>query len=210
MERKWFAYRMERVRQHAKVAPSISAVCEGLSEEELFQFHADFGEAKMFAATLGWNETVATVRVFAIPCFETLSWGFMLTQANNGTVFIVSPIPLPHLDLHVEDEARMNSDTVVTAREAMQGIERAPRETFVSARWSRSRKGNMWTKLNGSLVTVYENKRGTGYSAAIFTKSFPTEQDCAAFVVANYWTLTDEQGWNAAHANKDGLEVSII
>lgn len=218
MEQKWFAYRSAKVRQHGKVIPSISAVCEHLREDSLVQFHADFAEAKLFAATLGWNETLASVRVFGVPCFETVCWGFVLTQANDGTVFIVSPIPLPHLDLHLEDEARMNSDTVVQAKEAMQGIERAPRPEL-NPRWDRSRKGNLWCKLNGSLVTVFKNKRGTGFNAIIsgseevkpvFTRDFPDEQSCAAFAGDNYWKLTDEAGWNASQADQDNLTVTVI
>ena len=38
------------------------------------------------------------IEVFSVPAEGMTEIGFILKQDNNGTTFIISPVPLPHLD----------------------------------------------------------------------------------------------------------------
>jgi len=38
------------------------------------------------------------IKVFTIPCEGETEIGFIWKQCNNGTTFVLSPIPLPHLN----------------------------------------------------------------------------------------------------------------
>lgn len=59
----------------------------------------DFERAKEAARKIGWEgDFREKPRVFFVPTETEMSYGFVWKQDNNGTTFIASPIPMPHLD----------------------------------------------------------------------------------------------------------------
>jgi hypothetical protein len=210
----WFAYRLEPFALYASLAAPVTALCEqlalleesgptrrdplNLQAQGLAQFHADLSEAKLYAQTIGWNETLSSVRSFMVPFARELRWGFLLTQGTDGTVFVVSPVPLPHLDNFVDEDGVATSVEVNAARDALSGLEKPERKAIPAPRWARSAKGNLWCKIEGVLVTVFPSKRGPGFSAIlsgsdeakpVFTKTFREERACCAWVADNFWNL---------------------
>lgn len=66
---------------------------------ELHSFLAAWESAKDAASTAGWegdfrNEPV----VLWVPDDTEFSYGFVFKQDNNGTTYVVSPVPMPWLE----------------------------------------------------------------------------------------------------------------
>lgn len=79
---------------HAKVAG-----VETHSDPDLGEFMARWEEAKDLARDQGWDgEFREPAVVFWMPVEGTFEPGFVIKQDNNGTTFVVSPVPLPHLE----------------------------------------------------------------------------------------------------------------
>lgn len=62
-------------------------------------FLADWLSAQEAASEAGWegdfrNEPV----VFWVPSETNFAYGFVIKHDNNGDTFVMSPVPLPHLD----------------------------------------------------------------------------------------------------------------
>ena len=67
-------------------------------DDRLLRFETDWKNAKAKARKLNWEGDVrGCVRVFWLPDEFELTYGFVWKQSNNGTTFVVSPKPLPHL-----------------------------------------------------------------------------------------------------------------
>jgi hypothetical protein len=58
----------------------------------------DFNISKELATENGWEgDFRGSAYVFWIPDEHNMRYGFVWKQDNNGTTFVVSPVPLPHL-----------------------------------------------------------------------------------------------------------------
>ncbi len=70
-----------------------------LSFSLLKSFLAGWEEAKRLAKEIGWEGDFRECpHVFAIPDENDFSYGFVIKHDNNGDTFVISPVPLPHLN----------------------------------------------------------------------------------------------------------------
>lgn len=54
--------------------------------------------AESAAARVGWEgDYKQGPKVFWVPIDDAFTWGFVFKQGNNGSTFVISPIPMPHL-----------------------------------------------------------------------------------------------------------------
>lgn len=73
----------------------------GSSELTVADFLATFRAACAAAATAGcdMNDLRQPPGVFWIPVDDGFEPGFVFKVDNNGTTYVVAPVPLPHLDV---------------------------------------------------------------------------------------------------------------
>lgn len=65
----------------------------------LAELGRDLTDAMNGFKQVGWEGDVREGPfVFSVPGETEMSWGLVLKQDNNGTTFVASPVPLPHLD----------------------------------------------------------------------------------------------------------------
>ncbi|QHJ84321.1 MAG: hypothetical protein [Bacteriophage sp.] len=112
MTKKWYFYQMSPIDFNWEYLDTVEATVEKLSKctgdevapfsfEELTGFLQDWEEAKARASKEHWEgDFRQPPRVFWIPAEQEFLYAFAWKQDNNGTTFIVSPYPLPHLDEH--------------------------------------------------------------------------------------------------------------
>lgn len=79
---------------------SVAPHTVDISGPTVAEFLASWSSAQVAARDRGWegdfrNDPV----VFWVPAVEVeFTYGFVLKQDNNGMTYVVSPVPLPHLD----------------------------------------------------------------------------------------------------------------
>ena len=69
--------------------------------KSLRKFLENFDSARKLARVRGWEGDYRAgnePRVFWLPAESEFLYGFVWKQDNNGTIFVVSPRPLPWLD----------------------------------------------------------------------------------------------------------------
>lgn len=70
-----------------------------IDPSEVQHFLANWESAKAEASAAGWEGDLRHEPVvFWIPDDTEFSYGFILKQDNNGTTYVVSPVPLPWLE----------------------------------------------------------------------------------------------------------------
>lgn len=68
-------------------------------EGDFEAYKVAFEKAKELAATVGWEgDFRGPAHVFFVPTEGSFKYGFAWKQDNNGDTFVVSPVPLPHLN----------------------------------------------------------------------------------------------------------------
>jgi len=167
---------------------------------------ADVDEAQRLAINIGWDGSVpGDIHVFAVPGGAEVMLGFLIREALTGRLFIVSPIELPHLDKFVTWDGKINSDEVGRTIAGLEGrVYVPPTKRAEHEEWRRSRKGNLWTTIDGCNVTVIPNTdRMTGAKAQfialirnnegklIKTASFQSERLCCEYVDESFYHLTE-------------------
>lgn len=66
---------------------------------ELSEFLADWALAKDLAHSENWEGDFSQGPVvFWVPVDGTFQYGFAFKQPNNGSTFVISPVPMPWLD----------------------------------------------------------------------------------------------------------------
>lgn len=81
----------------ARVA--VVNAAEVVEYPEVKQFLADWQEAKSLACGEGWEGDFRQGPVvFWIPEGGSFAYGFAFKQDNNGSTFVISPVPMPWLD----------------------------------------------------------------------------------------------------------------
>ena len=104
--RVWTCYNLSPIDHAWNMLPTVEETAQklALNKVECFSantFLSNFEMAKDLARPRFWEgDFVGEPRVFFLPCEEERSflYAFAWAQRNNGTAFIVSPIPLPWLD----------------------------------------------------------------------------------------------------------------
>ncbi len=67
-------------------------------QENLNEFRDNFKTAKAMASDIGWEgDFRGEAHVFMMPDEDQFTYGFAWKQDNNGTTFVISPQPMPHL-----------------------------------------------------------------------------------------------------------------
>ena len=80
---------------HARAMGAPSSL-EGPDIEE---FLSTWQAAREAARQAGWDGDFRHEPVvFWVPGDTEFRWGFVIKQDNNGTTYVVSPVPMPHLD----------------------------------------------------------------------------------------------------------------
>lgn len=165
---------------------------------------------KLFDA-IGWDGTaVGNFHCFGVPDRDTMQLGYLLQEGTGGRVFIATPIELAHLDKVCDWDAKVSTEMLRDTYQQLTG--ETPTVRPVSALpWRRSAKGNMWTKINNALTTVFPSPHG--YCACIsgagdlktFTQTFQNEGDCMNYVLDNFYELTRSwrNGVNTASEERD-------
>jgi hypothetical protein len=118
-DRTWYAYSLAPVDLGWGAAPTVDMwlldedVADPeppLPEEEIDYIHQSellvrrslWAQAQAVAARLGWEGEFIEARVFTLPdtqsAYRIMTSGFVFKQSNNGTTFVVSPVPMPWLD----------------------------------------------------------------------------------------------------------------
>lgn len=224
-------FSVEDALSRLRVAPANTGV---MSDEEVFT--QDYAEARKLARRIDWNGTVSgTPKVFMIPGASGMLYGFLIREATGGRIFVMSPIELPHLDVHVSWDGNTDSNENDRTIAAMKG------EAFVEPtklgmpqvdEWRRSKSGNMWTLMDGARVVVLpENKAGKAQFKAIiygadgqklWSPTYPTEKDCMDHTAVNFYKLTaawrstkgvkiakafDAADWGSDDADEDGDDI---
>lgn len=66
---------------------------------EVAEFLRDWEEAKSLAYSEGWEGDFRQGPVvFWVPTSDSFKYGFAFKQPNNGSTFIISPVPMPWLE----------------------------------------------------------------------------------------------------------------
>lgn len=83
----------------AEAREQVKGVQEEFARDGLAGFLAAWDDAQQAARQAGWEGDFAqSPRVFWLPTTDhEFSFGFVVKQDNNGTTFVMSPVPLPHL-----------------------------------------------------------------------------------------------------------------
>ena len=115
--RGWHAYAIVPIDGYWDALKSVKETLVELADDTLFSgesdwpnapgdthlscaesFLANWKHAKEEALALGWEGIFDTTpRVFWVPDENEFAYGFVFRQPNNGTTFVVSPVPLPWL-----------------------------------------------------------------------------------------------------------------
>lgn len=169
---------------------------------KLFDRHVEI--AKNMAASLGWDRThVGGVQCWQLPSLTSITLGFMITQATSGRRYVVSPVPLDYLKDYLQWDDHISVAEVQATQAALSGGPDPIKPAVIVGEWQRSRKGNIYTHINGSMVTVFRDRKGgytavivgavdptTGEEVKVFSPSFASEQACANFSYMNFYDLT--------------------
>jgi hypothetical protein len=66
---------------------------------EAAEFLSDWKEAKSMAYAEGWEGDFRQGPVvFWVPTSDSFKYGFAFKQDNNGSTFVISPVPMPWLE----------------------------------------------------------------------------------------------------------------
>lgn len=100
---KWYSYEIPPIDfrwEHLNSPEHILATIKNDDDWEISAhiFEAAYENAKKLASSLGWEGDALEEAVFFVPVEGEFRYGFALKQSNNGTTYIISPIPLPHLE----------------------------------------------------------------------------------------------------------------
>lgn len=191
-----WAYRIER---------PYSITSASLRREDIEHVVLGWGRTTFDAATkialdlcrhIDWDGTwFGQMRYFTVPGIHELALGYMFQDIQRRT-FIVSPISLPHMAKGLDWDAMVSHEEINQAQRAVRTGEIAkPRATVEP--WQVSRKGNLFTKVNGCSVTVFDTDKG--YKAIcnpinrepIYTRTFPTQTECCAYVEEHWYDIID-------------------
>lgn len=117
----WFTYEIGPIDHGWELSETVSQFLRRIGESELLRnierlHHSkpngdDFGDEVIDASSFvalyqsAWSECGAAAydelrqepQVFAVPSEGMLELGFIFKEDNNGTTYVVSPVPLPHL-----------------------------------------------------------------------------------------------------------------
>ena len=112
----WFVYQLDPIDFNWEHLPTVESVAISLASQEAKtfihygnadstagvtyrEFTALWASAKDAAGSKGWDGDFRVApSVLWIPVEDSFSPGFVFKQDNNGTTFVVSPAPLPHLE----------------------------------------------------------------------------------------------------------------
>lgn len=174
-------------------------------------FDRDVIIAKNMAASLGWDTTMLAMDCYLVPSPFGYMYGFILTQATGGQRYIVSPVPLPYMDEHVDWDAHTSLEEVQKTMAALDG--KPERPSIKYSDWKQSAKGNPYCQINGAQCTIFPVDGGFkailansgvqwgGRELKTFTNAFKTQQECAEYVFKNFYGLTKE--WGASSDEDD-------
>ena len=164
----------------------------------------DIDTTKLMARALGWDDTmVDPIRCFIMPGPTNFMVGYLLTQATSNQRYVISPMPLAYLIDQIDWDAHTSIEEVQKMRAALTGQAAIERPPIRAGDWSVSRKGNMFTQINGANVTIFPLKGGTGYKGIIstpntdrkiFTQVFQTEHEAAQHIIKNFYEIVKTWG----------------
>lgn len=112
MSKQWYFYQMSPIDFNWSMLDTVEETIKKLSKDHdadyepltfrgLSGFLSDWNEAKEIARKSYWEgDFRESPRVFWLPSEQEFLHAFAWKQDNNGTTFIISPHPLPHLDEH--------------------------------------------------------------------------------------------------------------
>ena len=100
---KWYNYAIPPIDFYWS---KLKSPCEVIREmthdfnkvDELSRFIKDLSSAMEAFKSMGWQSTVMSDGVFYVPFEDEFHYGFALKESDNGTTYIASPIPFPHLE----------------------------------------------------------------------------------------------------------------
>ena len=100
---KWYSYEILPIDfrwEHLNSPEHVLATIKNDDDWELsaYIFEAAYEAAKKLAYSLNWDGDISEEAVFFVPIEGEFMYGFALKQSNNGATYIISPIPLPHLE----------------------------------------------------------------------------------------------------------------
>jgi hypothetical protein len=223
-----WAYRLAKADDVLGLLWPISAVRRKLMGrqqeviETVFQFENDLKIAYSMARSLGWDTTfLREEQCFSMPGPDSTLYGFVITQATSGQRFVISPTPLTFLDDFVDWDACTSTEEMRKTRAALSGDMDMTHPPLKIDDWKRSHKGNMYTSINGAVVTIFPNDRngGSGFKAVIlspanpdmkvYTRAFQTELEAANHVVQkdNFYNLI--RGWTGSSSSSENPFAGI-
>ena len=109
----WFVYEITPIGINWDLLPTVKEMALKLGARDIECAHAGGGQpspdAKAFLSSWKSAEHAASVEgwqgalgqepaTLFLPVKGTFNFGFVMKQDNNGKTFVVSPVPLPHLD----------------------------------------------------------------------------------------------------------------
>jgi hypothetical protein len=192
----------ERVVAAIRYNPIGNVAPGGTVTEMLDGLRNDCNESCRLFSSMGWDKTGA-LTCFGVPGDQHMTVGFIIQEVTTGRTFIGSPVELPHLNDACDYNGRCDSAEVERTRAVMEGRVFQPPTSLDIKPWMRSVRGNAWTSINGTNVTVFKatdmRANTTGYKAVIvgaignqkiYTPAFRTEQDAVDYVVKHFLTMT--------------------
>ena len=205
-----WAYRLPKAQ--LKLAPTITASALRRKIEQMegpmlanglrpmftpAQFDQTLFIAKNMAQSIGWDTSLGLeIECYLVPCVASNMVGFIITQATSGQRFLVSPVPLPYIAEHTDWDGQISEEEVTNISAALSGepVERPPPKVNP---WNRSRKGNLYTTINGAQVTVFPAEDGfkaiivaAGTDQRVYTHLFADENACGLYVERNFYEIT--------------------
>jgi hypothetical protein len=155
---------------------------------------ADMLEFKRLMRLLDWDGTKSgDVRCFYVPSPHALHVGFFQASGSSREAFIGVPFPMHWLEADALDI--VDTQAVERTKAKMQGQEWTEGEPIEHRGWSTSKKGNLWTIINGTnCVVLSEGNRYVGLlrgndTNVIKTRYFNTEKEAADYIERNYRQL---------------------
>jgi hypothetical protein len=211
----WYAYRIQKLFWNRFFTVPLSAMPMHLTQQRKDvnislvsdteqSLARDFEAVSVLFKGLRWNGTHQGVYCFGLPAAPSMLVGFMLTQMNDDTSFVGSPVALTYLDDVVDFDARIDTETIRAAQAALTGVPKGSLPSVPRGQWKTSAKGNLWRDILGTVCVVIPNNFGSGYCGMlrkgtempIYTRALPTPSDVMNYIEAEYWELV--RGWGTS------------
>lgn len=148
---------------------------------------------------IGWDGSISgEPYVSTTPGPAGFAFGFLLIDTSQRA-FLASPYPCEHIRETLDWDAYTDSEEAGRAQSAViQGV-LTERKKPVTPKWRRSNKGNLFTEVDNSVITVFPTNNNDGFKAVVsfgslrqFTPVMKTEFEACAYVINQYDRLKRE------------------